>query len=191
MKYSIDFLLENKSLNEDSYLFFWGHRPKKNGRIGNSCLSQWWKCKFEYNNISFNSTEQWMMSEKAELFGDVETKQKIILSESPKEIKELGREIKNFNESRWNRNKVNIVLYGNFMKFKQNVELSEYLISTDDKVIVETSPYDKIWGIGLSRDDRDVFTPSKWAGDNLLGFVLMEVRGYLKNNIQMEYSDFL
>ena len=65
---------------------------------------------------------------------------------------------------------------GNLAKFSQNAELKEFLLNTDNRVLVEASPVDKIWGIGLAVDDKNIENPLMWQGLILLGFALMEVR---------------
>ena len=177
IKYNVEWA-KNEVIPE--FLFFWGHHSKNN-KITKSCLSQWWPCKFKSNNIEYNCAEQYMMSEKAKLFKDEETYQLILKERSQKTIKHLGRLIKNFNDKEWNKNKIKIVVQGNILKFSQNEELKNYLIETGDKILVEASPYDKIWGIGLDENNPDARNPYKWKGENLLGFSLMEVRDIIKN----------
>ena len=160
-------------------LLFYGH-TSKNNEITKSCLSQWWPCKFKSNGIEYNCTEQYMMSEKAKLFKDEEAYQLIIKETSQKKIKEYGRKIKNFNDEEWNKNKINIVVQGNILKFSQNEDLKQFLIDTGDKILVEASPTDKIWGIGLDQYNPDSRNPLKWKGQNLLGFSLMKVRDIIK-----------
>ena len=124
--------------------------------------------------------EQYMMAEKAKLFNDSETLNLIMDEIDQKTIKDLGRMVKNFNSNIWDENKYNIVLKGNFAKFSQNNNLKEFLLSTNDSIIVEASPYDKVWGIGMKQDDKNILDVSKWKGENLLGFALMEVRDMLR-----------
>lgn len=161
---------------EDECCFFWGHQPAKNGIIAENCLSQWWKCTFMENQILFCCAEQYMMYKKAMLFKDFEYAQKILFSKDPKKMKEYGRVVRGFDENIWNEEKCNIVLRGNILKFSQNEELYRFLIGTKNKILVETSPYDKIWGIGMRKSEEGIFEPSKWKGLNLLGFILMDVR---------------
>ena len=106
--------------------------------------------------------------------------QKIIASSDPGEIKQYGREIRGFREDLWNNNKFQIVVKGNEFKFKQNAYAKQILMGTGTKTIVEASPYDKIWGIGLSATDAKKVPESQWPGQNLLGKALMEVRNRLK-----------
>ena len=177
IKYDIE-RAKNQVIPE--FIFFWGHKSYNN-IVRKSCLSQWWPCKFKSNDIEYNCAEQYMMSEKAKLFKDEKTYQLILKETSQAKIKHLGRLIKNFNEIEWNKNKINIVVKGNLLKFTQNEELKNFLIETGDKILVEASPKDTIWGIGLDENNPNAKNPYKWKGLNLLGFSLMEVRDIIKN----------
>ena len=121
-----------------------------------------------------------MMAYKADLFNDLESIEKILNSNHPKIIKDLGRKIINFDEKTWNENKYSIVLTANYYKFNQNEDMKMILINTKNKILVEASPYDKIWGVGLLETDKKIIDPNNWKGDNLLGFALMEVRDMIK-----------
>ncbi|MBF7091033.1 NADAR family protein [Flavobacterium sp. ALJ2] len=178
MKYSIEKLIvENQ---DNKYLFFWGHQPNKDGSISKTCFSQWWLSSFEVDNVTYKTAEHWMMAKKAELFNDKEVLEKIIKANSPAEAKKLGREVKSYDDAVWLDNRYEIVRQGNFYKFSQNKNLKEFLINTKDRVLVEASPVDPIWGIGMASDHKDILNPEKWQGLNLLGFALMEVRDELK-----------
>ena len=120
--------------------------------------------------------EQYMMAEKARIMVDEDTRMKILQAENPKDIKALGRLVKNFDPKKWDENKVSVVTYGNYHKFCKNEELKAFLRSTENKVLVEASPYDTIWGIGLSADAPEAKRPELWKGTNLLGFALMKIR---------------
>lgn len=176
-KYNINNISSNNT--ENDFIFFWGHKPAKGGEITESCLSQWWKCNFMENGILFCCAEQYMMYKKALLFEDYEYAQMVLASKEPKEIKEYGRLIRNFNEEKWNLNKQMIVIEGNILKFSQNLDLKEYLQNTATKILVEASPYDKIWGIGMKKGTEGILNPYNWKGENLLGFSIMEVRDRL------------
>lgn len=179
-EYSFDDLVNDyKEDKELEYLFFWGHQPSKDGTITKSCFSQWWKEDFAVDIEEYCCMEQYMMAEKARLFGDNDIEDKIMQSKEPKEIKSLGRKVKNFDEKLWDKCKYSIVLNGNCAKFMQNKPLMDYLISTEDKILVEASPYDDIWGIKMSVDNNEIKNPLAWKGKNLLGFALMEVRNEL------------
>ena len=145
-----------------------------------ACFSQWYECKFTVDGVEYHTAEQYMMAQKAVLFGDKEVLQKIMSADNPAVYKSLGRQIRNFDEKIWNEHKFQIVVNGNMAKFSQNPELLDFLVKTGDRILVEASPYDRIWGIGKSKDDFDIENPFKWKGENLLGFALMEVRENLK-----------
>lgn len=182
MKYNINLIKEKFDKGENlEYLFFWGHQTLK-GKIDKSCLSQWYPSVFDDDGVKFNTAEHFMMSEKANLFGDVDTWEEIVESKDPKEAKGLGRKIKNFDSWVWDLEKYDIVKKGNILKFGQHKKLKDFLLSTGDQILVEASPYDTIWGIGMLGSDPDAIDPYKWKGENLLGFALMEVRDILKQN---------
>jgi ribA/ribD-fused uncharacterized protein len=178
--YGIAQLRENQHLSSVDYLFFWGHRAAADGKITQSCFSQWWQSRFTVDITDFCCMEQYMMAAKAQLFEDEQIEKEILASQDPARIKALGRRVKNFDETRWNRYKYTIVLAGNYHKFSQDRRLFHYLLSTRDKVIVEASPVDSVWGIGLSQDAPQATQPHNWRGQNLLGFALMEVRDEIK-----------
>jgi hypothetical protein len=121
-----------------------------------------------------------MMAEKARLFGDEDTRKQILDAGGPKTAKQLGRNVKNFKEEVWCELRFQIVVRGNYEKFNQNRELRTFLLGTGDKVLVEASPIDRIWGIGLAGNDERATNPELWLGLNLLGFALMEVRQRLR-----------
>jgi ribA/ribD-fused uncharacterized protein len=175
MKYTI------KNINpENKFLFFWGHQPANDGTFTKTCFSQWWKSSFIVEQIEYKTAEHWMMAKKAILFNDNETFDKIIECKTPAEAKKLGREVKNYNDSIWLENRFEIVKNGNLNKFSQNKDLLQFLLNTKEQVIVEASPVDPIWGIGMASDHKDIKNPEKWKGLNLLGFALMEVRDELR-----------
>ena len=105
---------------------------------------------------------------------------KIMQSKFQKQIKALGRKVKNFDGKVWDKCKYSIVLNGNYQKFMQNSEIKEFLINTNDRILVEASPFDAICGIKMGVKDENIENPNKWQGENLLGFALMEVRNKLK-----------
>jgi ribA/ribD-fused uncharacterized protein len=120
------------------------------------------------------------MSQKALLFNDKTTFEKILSTDRPGEAKELGRQVLGFDDQIWNEKRFDIVKIGNIHKFNQNPAFADYLINTGDKVLVEASPVDIVWGIGLSKESIYIDNIYAWHGLNLLGFVLMEVRDFLK-----------
>jgi ribA/ribD-fused uncharacterized protein len=178
MKYSLEKILAQNS--ENKYLFFWGHQPSKNGSITKTCFSQWWDSPFVVDGVTYKTAEHWMMAKKATLFNDNEILERIIQVNSPAEAKKLGREVRNYVDSVWLENRYEIVRQGSFHKFSQNLDLRTFLMNTKERILVEASPVDAIWGIGMAGDHKDIHNPEKWQGLNLLGFALMEVRDELK-----------
>ncbi|GEN68710.1 NADAR family protein [Chryseobacterium rhizosphaerae] len=160
------------------FLFFWGHTVKD--EITKSCFSQWFTGKFEENGIVYNTAEHYMMAGKARLFNDPETLEKILQASTPNQVKSLGRKVKNFDPKLWDEYKYEIVKQGNLLKFSQNQKYKDFLLSTNNKILVEASPYDTIWGIGMLETDSRAENPLLWNGENLLGFALMEVRDELR-----------
>ena len=181
MSYSTTWLQDQieKGIHTE-YLFFWGHNQKNKNSIDKSCFSQWYPSVFTVNGIIYATAEHWMMAKKAELFNDSETLNKIILAQNPAVAKALGREVKDFDVDKWAALSYEFVVEGNKHKFSQKEELKNFLLYTGNKVIVEASPVDSIWGIGLAQDAGDAQNPFKWKGTNLLGFALMEVRDLIK-----------
>ncbi|WP_444997380.1 NADAR family protein [Aliikangiella sp. IMCC44359] len=176
-------------LNEESvkYLFFWGHTSNSPQTINKTCFSQWFNSPFEIDGVTYSTAEHYMMAEKARLFeGESQLNsqliQQIIEASHPNDAKKLGRQVEEFNNELWCQHRFDIVVNGNMAKFSQNSKLAEFLLATKNRVLVEASPVDKIWGIGLAEDHGDVSNPSKWKGLNLLGFALMEVRERLSRH---------
>jgi ribA/ribD-fused uncharacterized protein len=161
------------------WLMFWGHRPQRDGSIGPGALSQWWPCRFVVDGEAYASAEHWMMAGKARLFGDERAAQAILAAPTPAEAKKLGRLVRGFDESRWAEARFRLVVAGNVAKFGQDPYLRAYLLTTGQRVLVEASPVDRLWGIGLDRTDERATDPSQWPGHNLLGFALMETRARL------------
>ncbi len=184
-KYNKQWLQQESGRNRELCLF-WGHQSSGNGSITKSCLSQWWLDDFDSAENSYLCMEQYMMAGKAELFGDQEICEQILKCKDPKKIKALGRKVQGFDQKVWDSFKYTIVLHGNWCKFSQKFPLQEFLLSTGDSILVEASPYDNIWGIGLSADSPEAQDPMKWKGQNLLGFALMEVRDELRRITQNE-----
>lgn len=147
---------------EDPYYFYAGY------------CSQWYPSKFVFKGVTYTSAEQWMMAMKALCMNDDVSYKKIMNSSDPQYIKQLGRKVENYDDKKWSEQRYDVVVFGNYLKFNQNNKLREWLISTKDQLIVEASPTDKIWGIGLSV--KDARAGKEWQGDNLLGKAIMEVR---------------
>ncbi len=177
MKYNREKLIEQFEQGEKlKYIFFWGHQSKNPEIITSTCFSQWYEAPFIVDTIEYRTTEHWMMAKKAKLFHDEEKYFSIIKARTPGEAKSLGRQIQNFDEEIWNKHKYEIVVEGNTYKFEQHQKLKTFLMETHQRILVEASPVDTIWGVGLAKDDKNIHNPKLWKGENLLGFALMEVR---------------
>ncbi len=162
-----------------AYLHFWGHTNHHPQQVNASCFSQWYPSSFLLDGQKFLTAEQAMMAGKAALFGDHATRQRILQASHPKEAKSLGRLVAGFDETRWLAARNQIVLQANLAKFRQNPAMAQYLLQTGERILVEASPVDRIWGIGLAADHPHANQPHLWRGENLLGFVLMQVRAQL------------
>ncbi len=166
------------------YIFFYGHHPRYGGK---HYLSNWCPSPFvseeeletEESPHVYENNEQYMMAEKARLFGDYEALAKILGNGDPAFCKKWGRRVKGFDAAIWDNNCKKIVSKGIYYKFSQNGDMGDYLVSTGDKILVETNPHDKIWGIGITAHEASRSLPSQWPGTNYLGKCLMEVRANL------------
>jgi hypothetical protein len=161
------------------WLFFWGHTPKESAAIGSWVLSQWWPCHFTVDGLRYASSEHWMMAEKARIFGDGDTLSAILDAATPAEAKKLGRLVRGFDDALWKTACFEAVVRGNVHKFGQDADLRKYLLGTANRVLVEASPRDQVWGIGLGAASERATDPRQWRGRNLLGFALMEARSRL------------
>ena len=165
-------------METDTHVFFYGHKPNS---LGVHVFSQWYMVNFTEKIggkvWTYTSAEQYMMAQKALLFGDEYYFTQIMGTNDPKKIKQYGRLVKNFDPDVWDEHKFELVVDGNRLKFEQNPEIMAVLKKTKKKIIVEASPYDKIWGIGLTAADAVKIPENKWPGENLLGKALQVVRG--------------
>ncbi|MFD3541341.1 NADAR family protein [Streptomyces sp. NPDC058662] len=177
----IDDLIKQVSRGERvKFLPFWGHRPRADGSLGPSCLSQWWPSEFTVGDVRYATAEHWMMAGKARLFADPEAERAALEARSPAEAKKAGRAVRGFDGAVWERERFALVVEGSVHKFASDPSLRSYLLSTGSRVLVEASPMDRIWGIGLAADDERALDPARWRGLNLLGFALMEARERLR-----------
>ncbi len=142
------------------------------------CFSNWHPSPFQYRGVDFVCMEQFMMYAKAMLFQDKETGQKILATGDPAEHKRLGREVRNYVDEVWVAKREAIVAVGSREKYSQNPAMLEMLLSTAGTLLVEASPYDRIWGIGLAMNDPRALDPTQWRGENRLGKTLDRVRDY-------------
>lgn len=152
--------------NYNQYTFFW-----------NGPFSNWYPCRFtDIKGIEYNCTEQYMMYHKALLFRDYANASRILEALTPKEQKQLGRSVKNFDPHQWGQFAKEIVWIGCFYKFTQNQDLKQVLLESKDTLLVEASPYDCVWGVGLGEEDPLIQNRENWRGTNWLGEVLTDLR---------------
>jgi ribA/ribD-fused uncharacterized protein len=161
-------LIEDKVT--DTHVYFWG----------DPTLSNWGPAEFDYMGEHFYNSEQAYMWEKAMFFDDFETAEKILATDNPSVAKDLGREVRNYNDEQWSVVRFGYMVDVCFEKFKQNPHRLETLLSTEDRIIVEASPHDRVWGVGLHWTDEKILDEKNWKGENLLGKALMRVRDGLK-----------
>jgi ribA/ribD-fused uncharacterized protein len=165
----------------NDYTFFYGHTAGKKF----ACFSNWYPSRFEKDGLQFENTEQYLMYHKALLMEDEQMAKRILQTGDPKSVKALGRKVRNWDESKWVANRERIMYDGCLAKFSNpdNLEMKNDLLSTQGTHLVEASPYDKIWGIGLRATDEKSKNPNTWKGLNLLGKTLDKVRESLSNKL--------
>src|SRR5947209_7788482 len=152
----------------EAFTFFWKSR-----------LSQWQRSPFVIGGVSFTHAEQYMMYAKALLFGDRDAAERILAADTPREQQAIGRTVRGFDEAVWALFREGVVFAGNYARFSQNPEQRELLFATRGTTLVEASPHDRVWGIGLAADDPRALDRSQWLGLNLLGEALTRVREVL------------
>ncbi|CAB1119356.1 unnamed protein product [Ectocarpus sp. CCAP 1310/34] len=159
----------------DDVLLFW--KPP-------SVFSQWTPSAFDVLGVRYSCGEPLMMSEKAKLFGDMTSYDKIMAATDPKTHKFLGRNVRPFDYAEWEHRREEIVLTGSYAKFARNHDMKHHLLETGTRLLAEASPFDRVWGIGMSACFPDASDSSKWAasGKNLLGKALKEVRRLLRDH---------
>lgn len=163
-----------------SFRFFWGHRGEG---VGAHVFSQWWPCRFTHEGQTYTSAEQWMMAEKARLCGDEATRARILAEHDPDKVKKLGRKVTPFDAALWTARGQDVVTAGNVLKFGQDPALASFLLGTGEDVLVEASPLDTIWGIGLGAKNPLAQRAETWRGQNLLGFALGRARAELRSKL--------
>jgi ribA/ribD-fused uncharacterized protein len=161
------------------FLFFWGHTPAPGHSVGKWVLSQWYPVSFTVDDQRYLHAEQFMMAEKARMFGDAEMLERILGSTEPADAKKLGRAVRDFDQDTWVAGRYDIVVRAGTAKFGQHPQLREFLLATGSKVLVEAAPRDVVWGIGLGAENPRAQDPAQWRGQNLLGFALMDARDLL------------
>ncbi|GAA4898473.1 NADAR domain-containing protein [Tessaracoccus lubricantis] len=161
------------------YLLFWGHTPDVPGQLDRGCLSENYQADFEADGEVFRTAQHYVTWRKAQLFGDHHAAQRVLRAEAPTKARAIGRSVRPFNDEVWKRHRFEIAVAANLAKFGAHPHLLQYLKSTGSKILVEASPIDRVWGIGLSSDDPAAREPARWPGLNIQGFALMEARRQL------------
>ncbi|XP_054764016.1 N-glycosidase YbiA-like [Lytechinus pictus] len=165
--------MASNSETEEKYTFFYGEKS--------SPFSQFRAANFVVDGVQYTCAEMYMMHQKAVLFGDHEIAEQILVATKPMAMKALGRKVRNFDEEVWKQHRRQIVKKGNLAKFSQNLDILAKLLETRGTTLVEASPRDRIWGIGMGKDNPNAKNKNKWRGQNLLGYILTEVREELSH----------
>ena len=153
-------------------IYFW--KPYQN----DGYLSNWYPSPFTVDGKHFVNSEHYFMWKKVMLF-EPELEQLILSTKDPKEMKSIGQKVKNYNNSEWSAVRYEIMKEALFHKFSQNPKLLNNLMWTGNSGIIEASPSDRVWGIGITAVEALMDKP--WKGQNLLGKALIETRTRFKN----------
>ena len=170
--------MSNPIRETDAFLFFWRGWP-----------SQWQRARFVVDGVEYNCCEQYMMAEKARVFDDADALAAILATGAPREQQAIGRTVRGFEVEVWHSVCRGIVYAGNLARFGQDAAAGAMLLATGDKTMVEASPTDRIWGIGLAQDDPRALDPTQWRGTNWLGVALMHVRQTLGARSERERAE--
>jgi ribA/ribD-fused uncharacterized protein len=158
----------------DTHLFF--YKTKE-------CFSNFYKAQFVYMDKTFPTSEHAFMWAKAKYFDAHDYADKILETPDPMDAKYLGRLVPNYKEDVWDTVREEFMFQACLAKFSQNEGCKSCLLGTGDRILVEASPTDKIWGIGLDENNPEIYITERWQGRNLLGIVLMRVRDELRKVI--------
>ena len=161
----------------DNMVLFWQN---------DSIFSNWYQpVTIKFLDIEFKNSEALFMYLKAKYFKDEVAMAKVVADQDPKTVKNIGRTIVGYDDDEWSAIRYSQMTIACYMKFRQNTEIGQALMDTGDKILVEASPYDTVWGIGLRPDDPRALDEANWYGQNLLGKALMQVRNSLRNPINV------
>lgn len=168
-------------------IFFWSVKDKY------GMFSNFYPCVFtDEDGLVYNCSEQYFMVQKLKTF-DKNNRvllDKMLCETDPKKIRQLGRQVRNYDEQQWDLIRYSVMLQGLTYKFTQNPDLQKILLGTGEQMLAEASPYDQVWGIGMFASDAKAQHPSQWRGQNLLGKALMKLRDHLKTNTSKETQIF-
>ena len=149
------------------------------------CLSNWYPAGFDFCDTWFATSEHWMMCQKACLMGDMEKAGQILAAPTPRKAKELGAEVEPYDDALWNAVREQLVYYGIREKCIANERVRNLLLSTGPALLAEASPYDKVWGAGVTADDPRFANPAEWKGKNLLGRACMRARSDVRQLVEL------
>ena len=169
----------------DSYLLFYREKAR------DGFYSNFYPAQFDYAGKHYTSSEQYMMAQKAIMMNDLDAYAEIMAAKTPMAAKELGRKVRNYDEELWSSVRFQVVRRGVRAKFQQNRDFRAHLLDTGNRVLVEASPTDALWGVKMSADNPDIANPRLWKGQNQLGQVLMRVRADLRVWIQNGGVDYI
>lgn len=159
-----------KNITTDTHVYFY-----------TNWLSNFKACKIidPRTGLTFDTTEQIYMWYKADFFNDRETRAKLEVPLKPQDAKNLGREVANYDDAVWTFVRFGFMTYVNYLKYTQNEDLQKKLLETQNRILVEASPTDKVWGVGFYADNPLILDEKNWTGQNLLGKSIMAVRDKL------------
>lgn len=184
LPYSREALLEaHRAGRTFTFRAFYGHEPGAPGELTESCLSQWWRSRFSVDGVSYSTAEQFMMAGKARLFGDGEALGRILSEPTPAKVMRLGRGVRGFDEAAWRAHRFELVSFGSHEKFRQDEALQAFLLSTKSSILVEASPTNRVWGIGVDASSPALKLPLEWLGEHLVGFALTRARAVLRGEL--------
>lgn len=143
-------------------------------------LSNWYLSPFELDGVHYSSAEQYIMYQKCMLFGDTASAKAVLATDDTKAQQAIGRKAKGYIGAVWAGQRQLVAMRGLLAKFSQNEDLKKKLLDTEDAWLVECAYSDTIWACGIRLDEDERFDASKWRGQNILGFALMEVRSILR-----------
>ena len=140
-------------------------------------FANWFPSEIRFlGGVKFATAEHALMYSKAEVFDDSTSAALILAAPTPKEAKDLGRQVAGFDQSKWDSVKGAVMCRILFAKFAQNPNLLAVLLNTGDARPTEVSPYDGVWGAKISLEDALRSPPHLWTGEDMLGVCLEKVR---------------
>ena len=143
-------------------------------------LSNWYLSPFDLDGVHYSSAEQYIMYQKCVLFGDTASAKAVLATNDTEAQQTIGRHAKGYIGAVWAGRRQLVAVRGLLAKFSQNEDLKKKLLDTGEAWLVECAYSDTIWACGIRLNEDERFDVSKWRGQNILGFALMEVRSILR-----------